>query len=361
MNNKITRRQYISILLCSLIGIGILSLPSEICRISKQDGWLSAALGGLFPFYLLLTASYIHTKMNFEDFANITKKLYGKYLSYLIFIVISISLLIYQISIIAAYTNVMKASIGEFVPKIVIVGIITFLTINTSRNGLTIIGRLSEISLYFIIPLLLLPIIFIPKGSITNVQPFLSSGKDILSGATKGILAYTGPEIAFIILHFISNKKKPYKSAMIATSIITVLYTFVSFISIYYFGWKLTSKINFPLLFMYELIKVPILSDSKALFILIWSITIFITSNIEQFSLCYYGSKIFNYEYKRVSNIISVFIFALGSYAAYNDNFKIKVLDPSLPYLTFFIIIFATISSILVALKIRGEKRNEKV
>ena len=82
MNNKITRRQYIAILLSSLIGIGILSLPSEVCRIAKQDGWISVALGGLFPLYLLFTASYIHTKMNYEDFANIAKKLYGKYLSY---------------------------------------------------------------------------------------------------------------------------------------------------------------------------------------------------------------------------------------------------------------------------------------
>ena len=361
MNNKITRRQYIAILLSSLIGIGILSLPSEVCRIAKQDGWISVALGGLFPLYLILTASYINKKMNYEDFANITKKLYGKYLSQLIFTIISISLLIYQILIIANYTNIMKASIGEFVPKIVIVGIITFLTINTSRNGLTVIGRLSEISIYSIIPLLLLPVIFIPKGSITNVQPFFSSGKDIISATSKGILAYTGPEIAFIILHFITNKKKPYKSAMIVSSIITFLYTFVVFIVIYYFGWKLTSKIDFPLLFMYELIKVPILSDSKALFILIWSITIFITSNIEQFSICYYGSKIFNYEYKQVSNIISVIIFALGSYAAYNDDLKVKILEPLLPYLFYFITIFATISSILVALKIRGEKKNEKI
>ena len=234
----------------------------------------------------------------------------------------------------------MKASISEFIPKIVIVGIITFLTINTSRNGLTIIGRLSEIALYFIIPLLLLPIIFIPKGSITNVQPFFSSGKDILSAAPKGLLAYSGPEIAFIILHFITNKRKPYKSAMIATSIIVFLYTSTVFITIYYFGWKLTSKINFPLLFMYELIKVPILSDSKALFILVWSIAIFIVCNIYQFSICFYGSKIFNCEYKKVSNIISVFIFALSSYAAYNDNFNIKILEPSA---TLFVLVYYNI------------------
>lgn len=357
MNNKITQRQYIAILLSSLIGIGILSLPSVVCRIAKQDGWVSAALGGLFPFYLLVTASYIQKKMNYEDFANITKKLYGKYLSCLIFIIISISLLIYQISIISSYTNIMKSSIGEFVPKVVIVGMITFLTINTSKNGLTIIGRLSEISIYFVIPLLLLPIIFISKGSITNVQPFFSSGKDILFGSAKGVLAYTGPEIAFIILPFITNKKKPYKSAVIVTSIIVFLYTFTVFIAIYYLGWQLTSKIDFPLLFMYELIEVPILADSKALFILIWSITIFITSNIEQFSLCYYGSKIFNCEYKKVSYIISILIFTLSSYSTYNDDFKIKFLDPSLPYLCLFITIFATISSILVILKIRGEKK----
>jgi spore germination protein len=357
MNNKITRRQYISLLLSSLIGIGILSLPSEVCRIAKQDGWISVALGGLFPLYLLFTASYIHKKMNYEDFANITKKLYGKYLSLLIFIIISVSSLIYHVSIIANYTNIMKASISEFIPKVAIVGIITFLTINTSRNGLTIIGYLSEIALYFIIPLLLLPIIFIPKGSLTNVQPFFSSGKDILSAAPKGLLAYSGPEIAFITLHFITNKRKPYKSAMLATSIIVFLYTSTVFITIYYFGWKLTSKINFPLLFMYELIKVPILSDSKALFILVWSIAIFIVCNIYQFSICYYGSKIFNCEYKKISNIIFVVIFSLSSYAAYNDDFNIKILEPSEPYLSLFIIIIATVSSILVALKTRGEKR----
>lgn len=357
MNNKITRRQYISILLSSLIGIGILSLPSEVCKIAKQDGWISVALGGVSPLYLLFIISYINKNMNYEDFSSITRKLYGKYLNYLIFTSIIIYTLIFNTLLIADYTNIMKSSIGEHIPKIVIVGIITFLTISVSRNGLTIIGRLSEISLYFIIPLLLLPIIFIPKGSIANIQPLISSGKNILSAVPSGILAYTGPEIAFVLLHFITNKKKPYKSAIIVTSITTFLYTFCVFITIYYFGWKLTSEIDFPLLFMYELIKVPILSDSKALFILVWSIAIFVTTNIYQYELSYYGSKLLNCEYKKASNIIFVLIFTLTSYAAYNDDFRTKVLYPTIPYLNFFIITFATISSILVALKIRREKK----
>lgn len=357
MNNKITRGQYIAILLSSLIGIGILSLPSEVCKIAKQDGWISVALGVIMPLYLLLIASYIHRNMNYEDFANITKKLYGQFLSSFIFMIIGASALIYHISIIANYTDIMKSSIGEFIPKIVIIGIITFLTISTSRNGLTTIGRQSEISLYFIIPLLLLPIIFIPKGNITNVQPFFSSGKNIFSATPKGLLAYSGPEIAFVILHFITNKRKPYKAAMIVSSIIVFLYTFTVFITIYYFGWKLTSKINFPLLFMYELIKVPILSDSKALFILVWSFAIFITCNIYQFSICYYGSKIFNCEYKKISNIIFIIIFILTSYTSYNDDFKTKIIEPMLPYLSLFIVIFAGITFILVALKTRGDKK----
>ena len=79
--DKITQNQYIFIIIGSMIGIGILSLPSDVCKVAHQQGWISTLVGGLYPVFIVLTASIIDNKTNQASFLDINKKIYGKVLT----------------------------------------------------------------------------------------------------------------------------------------------------------------------------------------------------------------------------------------------------------------------------------------
>ncbi|MCY6370160.1 GerAB/ArcD/ProY family transporter [Clostridium ganghwense] len=360
MNSKITQRQYTSIILSAFIGVGIISLASDVCKKAQQTGWISVFIGCLYPLIVLLIASYIDNKMDHDDFWNIIKKLYGKYLGYIILLMFIIDSFFFQADIIAGYSNILKSSISDMFPHIIIVSIVILLSITTTRKGLTIIGRLCEFCLYFIFIIIFTPIVYLDGGYITNLQPYFDSTEKIISAVPESLFAYQGSEIAFFIIASISNRKSTKKSGIWATLMTALLYTFTVFMSIYYLGWELTSQLKFPVLFLFKQMQPPIFSDFTALFMIIWSTVIIITLSIEQFFLCYSISKMFNLNYKKSCDIVLPFILILSLIAAIYDTFRIKVVDIVTPYLALLIFIWAVISFILTFLRVGG-KTNAKI
>ncbi|MCY6370159.1 GerAB/ArcD/ProY family transporter [Clostridium ganghwense] len=353
MNSKITQRQYIAIILSSFIGVGIMSLASDVCEKAQQTGWISVFIGCLYPLILLLITSYIDNKMDHNDFWVIIKKLYGKYLGCIILLMFIINSFFFQADIIASYSNILKSSISTMFPHVIIVSTVVLLSIASTRKGLTIIGRLSEISLYFIIPMVFIPIVYLRRGDITNLQPYFNSSETVLSAVPKSLLAYNGAEISFFIIASIYNRKSTKKSAIVASLTVAVLYTCTVLMTIYYFGWELTSQLKFPLLFLFKQVRPPIFSDFTAIFMIIWSTTIMITLSIEQFFLCYSVSKLFNLNYKKSCDIVLPFLLIMSLIAAIYDTFRIKLVGIASPYLAGLVFIFALISFLLTFFRSR--------
>ena len=55
-SNAITPKQVTYLLVGSMIGVGILTLPNDLVAISKQDAWISAFIGAIYPLYMVIIA-----------------------------------------------------------------------------------------------------------------------------------------------------------------------------------------------------------------------------------------------------------------------------------------------------------------
>ncbi len=100
MNNKedaLTESQLTFMVIGSLIGITLLSLPLDPIKIAKQDAWIAAFLGMIYPTYVVFIAIYIrkkHPKKKYSRFEQ--KNLWkdsGKHIKFNIFIIFFFSLL----------------------------------------------------------------------------------------------------------------------------------------------------------------------------------------------------------------------------------------------------------------------------
>ena len=78
--DEITYQEFTYIIIGAIFGVGILSLPNQLAEVSKQDGWISAVVGGIYPLYIALTTIYISSKFPNDDVLSVGKKIFGKFL-----------------------------------------------------------------------------------------------------------------------------------------------------------------------------------------------------------------------------------------------------------------------------------------
>jgi len=356
MDNKLTNRQYIALILNSFIGVGIITLASDLCKYAKQSAWISAIIGGILPLFVLLSSAYISKKLDYCEFKYIAERVYGKYLSKIIPFIFIIDSMIYIPIILVYYTQILKNSISQFLPELLIILLLVFSITCTSLKNIKIIGRLSEISIYLTLSVIIILLFFTTKGNIKNLHPFISSYKDIIKAIPKSILAYQGGEVCFFLSNYISNKKNLKKDALIITFTVIFFYAYIVFIVIYFLGWELTSKTNSVLLFIFETQRLHIISDLKAIFLIFWSNAIFLTTSIFSYPMVYSLSYIFKLDYKKACLLPVPILFLLSYISLKNDNFFKKVMEPTSKIISFILIIWIAITVIIVFFKTRGEK-----
>lgn len=355
ISNNITENQYMTIIHGSMIAVGILSLAQEVSLKAYQQGWISVIIGGVYPLFIVVSACYIYKKMNYIDFFELNKKLYGNFLAYINISLFLIYLLFILSSVIGGFVNVLNSNIIRFINPYIIIATTVTIFIYSSIGGLSVIGRISEIMFYVGFLLISIFIFFITQGSIINMQPYVSSFKEIFSAVPSSLLTYTGVEISFIIIPFITTKKKLKKSSVLGVLSVVFIYVFTVFITIYYMGWETTSKINRPLIFMLSTLSIPVIEDLQVIFFFLWSTIILRLLTIYNFSNAYCLSKFLKIDYKKGCIICGVLAGALSFIFIPQYNRRMLT-DAIVPYMVVGSLVWTIITLILVSFKQRGDK-----
>ena len=327
INNKITENQYSAIIHSAMIAIGILSLAQGTTLKAYQQGWIAVIIGGVYPLFIIFVSYYTDKKMNHIEFWDVSKKLYGKFLSHIIMLFFTANFIFLQAAILSGFANALNATIVPFIPPITIIIITMLITIYASIDGLTIPGRICEIFFYIIWILISIFIVFIPKGTILNIKPIFSSFKGIAAAVPPSFFAYTGVELSFIIIPFITNRKNTLKAGISATLSVIFIYAFTVFTIIYYLGWELSSKIVRPAVYVLSTIKIPVFEDFTVFFFVLWSGVILRILPTQYFGLSYCFSKAFKIDYKKSCVLSSIPILVL-TYFMIGEHNRRGLVDP---------------------------------
>lgn len=346
VSNKITRFQYMFIIQASMIGLGILSLPSSVCDVAKQSGWIPTLISGVYPLFITFVGYTIHKKTKFLDFVQLNTKLYGKILSCFLCFVFFIYFMLQASFVIAGFANVLNFSTTKFLSPYSIIIITIFLTFLSTNEGLTNIGRLAEFLFPLTILLMILPLYFINKGDSTNLLPLISDYKLIFKALPDTFFSYSGVEICFFILPFLTNRNKINLFSTVGSLITITLYTIVVLITIYFCGFNLTSKLQYPLLYLIASSDIPVLSNFEPLFIFLWGAKIFLTVSISGFIVTHIFSQITKISYYKSCIVSFALIFILSFFFVpdYNRTFYAGIL---IPIMFIFVVIWSLISLLL--------------
>lgn len=341
-----------------MIGIGIGFLGSSGAAVAHQDAWITTLLCGMYPIIIVITSYIIDKKSNHEDFFVLIKKVYGKFIALIIIFIFFIYFLTIMTSIVSAFTNNLIQTINSYLAPYYIIIPCLIVSAFVTMSGLNVVGRISQFYFYLTVIFILSLIFILPKGSFVNIQPILHNPSEIPKGMIENLTQYSLVEVSFIIISKISNRKKVLRAGLFACLITIFIYTFVSFAVIYYLGWELSSRIDYPLFYIIGTISFPIFSNLTAVFTFFWGLIVLKTIICSNYLVSYCISS-----FAGISEKIAVFVAAIFaaiySYFMISEHNRLNIVGTYLKYFVVFSILFGIITAILVQIRYRSNK-NEK-
>jgi spore germination protein (amino acid permease) len=139
------------------------------------------------------------------------------------------------------------------------------------RNGLRIQARYVELAFYLTMWMPFFLLFPLERGNHLHLLPLFKEGWDpILKGVSKTILAFTGPEIIYIIYPFLRHKQYALPGFLIANTLTMLFYLYVTFVSFVFYTPDEIVTINQPLLSLLKNIEFRFLERFDMIFLALY-------------------------------------------------------------------------------------------
>ncbi len=351
-NNLLEDMEAVSILIGFMIGVSILALPNAVTKDGKQDGWISVIIGGLYPMFMSLLSIYYVKKHPNEDILVLSKKYLGNILGTLCNILFAAQFGLYFILVVNGTINVFRVYATSFLTPIKLFISTILLVFYVSNKEIKIIAKMNKIGFYSIVMLTLTLLTALQKGNHLNILPIFGQGyKNIFKASINSAFSCAGMESIFLLYPLIRNKDKIKNITLKATFITIIIYTWVTFISIYYLGYIVTTKTLWPVLLVTEGVNLPVLNSFRFLFLFLWSIAIFNVLTNEQYLFTYIVSDVLKIKDKKKLYWFTIPISIYLCLQVGNEIQRRNIIDYIIPKVTLFNIGYVSIIALLIFIK----------
>lgn len=346
---KITSVQLFFILVGVIIGMGVTSIPADVVSISKQDGWISALIGGIYPLYIVLAGGIIIKRRPDNNIMDLSKEYFGKIIGNALNLLFMLSFLFY-IVLVTGSSNQLRSYSIYFMPHFKLVMIFVSVSCYASIKGLNVLGRFTTITFFLLCTIIVASTVSFKSGSILNVKPFLGAGfTKILEGSLKTVFAYAAMELLLIIYPYVQDKKNILKAALLSTLVVTFFHTWIVFVSIYYTGPDLIVKQLWPFSFVAESFKIPVINNFRYIEMVIWIAMAYKTMSIEFYAATKILNNITKIKRKKICFLLLPIIFIFPLFLE-NEVIRRDFGGKFIPWVTLFNITYITIIALITLL-----------
>lgn len=260
----ISTKQLFAIMMTLLVGHGFTILPTLVTRQAKHDGWISTIIAGIVSIVLMNIMLYAMKFFEGKTFIRICEVAFGKYLGKLPVIIFTVYYVIFSALGIRLLVDLIDAWLLPITPIEVLTIFILAICYYLCRNGVKILGRLSETLIWVVFPTFLF--LFIPFFIYRNILLLLPVGgvglTKILSSSLPGFYAFLGFESILLLYPYAretATHKEIVRSCNNAMALVIVLKTFIVVSSIAVFGDREIQFFMYPVLEYFKLITFPVI------------------------------------------------------------------------------------------------------
>lgn len=271
---SISSIQLKGLIVSSVIGVGILTLPNTLSNISGKDGWMIILLTGVLMIPFIVMINQILKKDINMDFFQIGRESLGKALFNILMVIFATHLTVSTAFVSRYLAELIKAFLLPATPIWVIVFMLLLPVIYISLYEIEVLTRIGYL-IYPIIVGFVILLIFIssPTAKISNVLPiFKSSYKNIPKGVLESTFSFTGFEIMIFALPYVKDREETVKSSIKAIVIVTLVYASLFILCLTQFSIQQIERQNFPILMVAKMIDLPgfFLQNLDTIFMSIW-------------------------------------------------------------------------------------------
>ncbi|MGK5508753.1 GerAB/ArcD/ProY family transporter [Brevibacillus formosus] len=273
--------QLTSIMISSMIGVGILVIPRTATEFLHQMGWLGPVTGAILAFVAVAAIVYLGNQFPGLTFVEFMPKIFGVAIGTLcIFLFILYQFLNAGITA-RLFGEVVVTSVLPQTPLEVIIITLLLLVMFLCFHEVEVVARVNELLLPFLLlPSLLIPLVSFMNADWYNLLPFqVESWTTVMNSGVNTYMLYTGFELLMVYFAFAIPGARLGVAGMTGISIAIVVYVITVVAGITVFGYEELQRLVWPTL---ELVKVTqktgwFLERFESAFLAIWVASVFTT------------------------------------------------------------------------------------
>ncbi|AWX55111.1 MULTISPECIES: endospore germination permease [Brevibacillus] len=273
--------QLTSIMISSMIGVGILIIPRTATELLRQMGWLGPVAGAIVASVAVAAIVYLGNQFPGLTFVEFMPKIFGVAIGNLcVFLFILYQFLNAGITA-RLFGEVVVTSVLPQTPLEVIIITLLLLVMFLCCHEIEVVARVNELLIPFLmLPSLLVPLVSFLNADWYNLLPFqLESWTDVIKTGLETYTLYTGYELLMVYFAFAIPGARLGVASMTGMSFALVVYVITVVAGITVFGYEELQRLVWPTL---ELIKVTqktgwFLERFESAFLAIWVASVFTT------------------------------------------------------------------------------------
>jgi spore germination protein len=269
--NLLTPNEVTFILIGIMLDVTAANLPNGVVATAKQDGWISTLIGASYPLYIAFLAIYVSGKFPKENILVLSKKYLGKTLGTILNFLFLLSFFSYFPALISVAEMIVRTDAVPTLAPMKIYVVLFFIGVYAASRGIKVLGRICAISFWGVLAIIIPTIFILKEGSYLNISPIFGTGiVNILKGSLTCAYDYSLLELIFLIYPFINDSKKIKSSVLKAVGFTAAIYTWITFITIYYMGKDIIPKTIWGFFTVTEAVKVEIINNFRYVFVSFW-------------------------------------------------------------------------------------------
>ena len=258
-DDKISNFELGNLLFLTILGIGIVNLPSSLAKEADSDAWILVSIAGIGVIlfaYIMCKVGQRHSNLGF---VGTLQYLFGKILGTALAVPVALYALVLTAVELRLFAEVTKIYLLHNTPLEFIILPIIILTVLLVRMGIEPITRAFGIYLFIIVfSVLFIFLVGFQGNDYSNLLPMLKTPiPKFISGLSTVIFAFSGFELLLIVFPYVRHPMDTVKVTFAAIGSITILYAVITIYCITKLGIDETKASIWPVMAMVKSIEMP--------------------------------------------------------------------------------------------------------
>ena len=282
-NNKISIRQFQTLLIIEIFGTGVIFLPRRAAFLAGQDGWIALLIATLVMAGVAFLMTSAVRAYPSESFTDLLSKLLSRPVAMILSVLLALQFWAVTAVELHIFGEVASRTLLRETPPALICGSMLLLGAYAASKGYETRARIGQIIFPVIfIPMILMFIFAGLRADWSNLKPVLETPPDKL-GRSAFVLgsSFTGLEFTLLAFPYLNHRKKMPGAAAKAALAVGAFMIAVTAVTLASFGAKDTARQVWPVIQLMDMIYFPgsFIERMDVLVMSFWVLSVFAITN----------------------------------------------------------------------------------